>query len=176
MEGKEKGFSGKVKPFVLLDGRTVLVGPLVRSDYDELNRWVKKQYMSNVREAVIGLDSQERMELLLAALDKAAMLTFQFGVGREILMGNAYGQARFAYQMIDRPPFSFDEFVSLLFPGDLLDEPGIKCVTDMINTAFDLPPVDLGGETEAGGEGEEKPVGEEGSVVEPEVAKVENGE
>ena len=118
----------KKYPFTLPDGTNVLV-------------------RENVREAWLGLGEQEKMELRLAALSRAATLTFQEGEGRDILLSDIQGFARLGYQLIDNPGLTFDEYFKIIYPDGVLTEEGLKNIIDMMNAAYggeaELP-VDLG--------------------------------
>lgn len=126
----------KKSSYTLPNGQCVLLKILNRADYDSINQWIQKEYMKNVTEAVYGLDPISRQELLLAALDKAASLSFQFGNGKDILLGSAYGLTRLVYQLIDNPPFTFDAFNQLVFPQTFLTVDGLMTITQMLRTAY----------------------------------------
>lgn len=136
MAGISKEILNKRVPFNLLGKTDLLLRPLGRADYDALNQWVKKQYMANVKEATSALDPTEKQEFLLAALSQASKLTFQYGDGREILMESAYGLSRLAYQLIDKPMFSFEEFNGMLFPDTFLNLEGMTAIAEMIETTY----------------------------------------
>ena len=126
----------KKYPFTLLNGTAVLVKAYGPRDYEELNRWVRKKYMENVREACIGLDEQEKLELRLAALSKAARLTFQEGEGRDIVLSDIQGFARLGYQLIVDTGLTFDEYFKIIYPDGILTEDGLKSIIDMMNVAY----------------------------------------
>lgn len=141
-------------PFTLPNGKTVLLKQLTITEYDAINKWVKKKYMENVREACMGLDEQTKLELRLAALDKAATLSFQTTEGREILFGDIEGFAYMAYQTIESPAISFKDFYSILYPDGILTETGIKCIIEMMSAAYegDADAEELKKELSPGGE------------------------
>lgn len=122
--------------FTLPNGTVVLLKPYTITEYDALNKWVKKKYMENVREACMGLDEQSKLELRLAALDKAASLSFQTVEGRDILFGDIEGFAYMAYQTIVSPSIQFKDFYSMLYPDGILTEDGVKCIMDMLSAAY----------------------------------------
>lgn len=128
--------------FELPSGQAVLLKPLKREDYEELNKWVRKQYLENVREACIGLNPAEKQDLLEAALSHAAKLSFQHGDGREILLESAYGLARLVYQMIYKPEMSFDRFNSVLFPDGFMTVEGMDTLSAMLETGYGVLPKD----------------------------------
>ena len=122
-------------PFELPDGTTVLIKHITARDYDELNRWVRQQYMANCSEATRYMNVVEKQEFMLAAMAHAATLDFLHGDGRSILYGSTYGMTRLCYQMIQNPPFSFEQFKAMLFPEDFVEEKGLWIVGDMLNLA-----------------------------------------
>jgi hypothetical protein len=124
------------KPFTFNDGVTVLVRPLQLKDYKELDEWVRAEYMKNISSALTSLDPVERQTFLMTALDRVASLTFQYGLGSEILHGNAFGLCRLAYQLIDNPPFTFEGFVEKLFPGMVFTETGLQTVVSLSNLVY----------------------------------------
>ena len=125
----------RTHPFELPNGETVLIKHITSKDYDELNTWIRKQYMENCGEATQYMNIVEKQEFMLAALAHAASLTFLYGDGRDILFGSVYGMARLCYQMIQNPPFSFEKFKNMLFPEDFIEEQGVLVVGDMLNLA-----------------------------------------
>ncbi|MGI5832954.1 MAG: hypothetical protein ACOX6D_10585 [Thermoguttaceae bacterium] len=125
------------KPFTFKDGTTILVRPLQMTDYKELDEWVRSEYMRNVSSALKVLGSVERQTFLMAALDRVSSLTFQYGLGSEIINGNAFGLCRLAYQLIDNPPFTFEGFVEKLFPGMIFSEEGIQTVVTISNMVYE---------------------------------------
>ena len=134
-------------PFTLPDGTNVLVRAYGVEDHTAVNRWIRLKYMENVREACIGLGESEKMELRLAALSRAATLTFQEGEGRDILLSDIQGFARLGYQLIDNPALTFDEYFKIIYPDGVLTEEGLKNIIDMMNVAYGgeaETPVDLG--------------------------------
>lgn len=127
-------------PFTLLDGTAVLVRPYSTDDLEALNRWVKKKYLENVREACIGLDEAEQLELRIAALDKAARLSFQYGDGREIMMDDIQGFAYLGYLLIENPGFSFDDYFHKLYPDGALSKDGLTNLITMMGVAYGETP------------------------------------
>ena len=126
----------KKYPFTLPDGTAVLVRAYGVDDHTAVNRWIRLKYRENVREACLGLDEQEKMELRLAALSRAATLTFQEGEGRDILLSDIQGFARLGYQLIDNPGLTFDEYFKIIYPDGILTEDGLKNIIDMMNAAY----------------------------------------
>ena len=122
--------------YTLPNGKKVILKPLAREDYDVLNKWVQTQYMRNVKDACEGLSAAERMELQLAALSYAATLNFQSGDGQQILFNNAYGLSRLTYQLIENPPFSFEEYDNMLFPNSMLCADGLETMNDIMKIAY----------------------------------------
>lgn len=142
-DGRQRGRDNRMakktlkKPFTFKDGTTILVRPLQMTDYKELDEWVRSEYMRNVSSALKVLGSVERQTFLMAALDRVSSLTFQYGLGSEIINGNAFGLCRLAYQLIDNPPFTFEGFVEKLFPGMIFSEEGIQTVVTISNMVYE---------------------------------------
>ena len=125
--------------------------------------------MENVREACIGLGESEKMELRLAALSRAATLTFQEGEGRDILLSDIQGFARLGYQLIDNPALTFDEYFKIIYPDGILTEDGLKNIIDMMNAAYGGEPeipVDSGDAVKEGEETVETESGNDGRTGE----------
>lgn len=120
-------------PFTLPNGTAITLKHITQKDYEELDKWVRQQYMKNVTEATRYLNVVEKQEFLLAALGKAAKLTFQWGEGRDILFGSCYGMARLMYQMVQNPPFAFDAFRDMLYPDGFITLEGITLLGDMLS-------------------------------------------
>ena len=125
------------KPFTFRDGTTVLVRPLTMEDYKVLDEWVRSEYMKNVSAALKVLGAVERQTFLMTALDRVASLTFQYGLGSEILNGNAFGLCRLAYQLIENPPFSFEGFFEKVFPEHRFSDEGLQMVVDLSNMVYE---------------------------------------
>ena len=156
-------------PFTLPDGTNVLVRAYGVEDHTAVNRWIRLKYMENVREACIGLGEQEKMELRLAALSRAATLTFQEGEGRDILLSDIQGFARLGYQLIDNPTLTFDEYFKTIYPDGILTEDGLKNIIDMMNAAYGGEPeipVDSGDAVKEGEETVETESGNDGRTGE----------
>ena len=125
------------KPFTFKDGTTVLVRPLTLDDYHVLDEWVRSEYMKNVSAALKALGAVERQTFLMTALDRVASLTFQYGLGSEILNGNAFGLCRLAYQLIENPPFTFEGFFEKVFPEHRFTDEGLQTVVDLSNMVYE---------------------------------------
>ena len=80
----------RTHPFVLSNGETVLIKHITSKDYDELNTWIRNQYMANCTDATTDMNIVEKQEFRLAALSHAASLTFLYGDGRDILFGSVF--------------------------------------------------------------------------------------
>jgi len=132
-------------PFTLPNGTPVILKHITAKDYEELDVWVRQQYMKNVTLATDGMNAVEKQELLMAALAYCAKLTFQYGDGRDILFGSAYGMSRLMYQMIQNPPFTFEQFRDMLFPEGFVNVEGMDLLGKMLsltNTGEIQPDVD----------------------------------
>ena len=127
----------KKKPFTFKDGTTVLVRPLTLDDYHVLDEWVRSEYMKNVSAALKALGAVERQTFLMTALDRVASLTFQYGLGSEILNGNAFGLCRLAYQLIENPPFTFEGFFEKVFPDHIFSDEGLQTVVNLSNMVYE---------------------------------------
>lgn len=125
------------KPFTFKDGTTVLVRPLTLDDYHVLDEWVRSEYMKNVSAALKVLGAVERQTFLMTALDRVASLTFQYGLGSEILNGNAFGLCRLAYQLIENPPFTFEGFFEKVFPEHRFSDEGLQTVVDLASLVYE---------------------------------------
>jgi len=120
-------------PFTLPNGTHLLLKHITQKDFEDLDVWVRQQYMKNTNQATEGMNVVEKQEFRLAALAYAATLTFQYGEGRDILYGSAWGMARLMYQMIQNPPFSFDEFKVMLYPDGYVNPEGTELLGRMLS-------------------------------------------
>jgi len=131
--------------FTLPDGTPVIVKHITQKDFEELDVWVRQQFMKNATDATRYMNAVEKQEFMIAALKEAAKLTFQYGDGRDILYGSAYGMARLMYQMIQNPPMSFEQFKTTIYPDGFVTPDGLKLLGDMLsitNTGEVQPDVD----------------------------------
>jgi len=124
-------------PFTLPNGTVVTIYPLTERDYNEIDAWIKHQYMENVVSACGMLPREEREQLMKVALEEAAALTFQHGQGNKILLSSTFGVSRLAYQLIRQgTSMTFDEFHKVLFPGGFLTIEGTKALNDMLTSVY----------------------------------------
>ena len=124
-------------PFTLPNGTVVTIYPLTERDYNEIDAWIKHQYMTNVVSACNMLPREEREQLMKVALEEAAALTFQHGQGNKILLSSTFGVSRLAYQLIRQgTSMTFDEFHKVLFPDGFLTIEGTKALNDMLTSVY----------------------------------------
>ena len=132
-------------PFTLPDGTPVILKHITHKDFEELDVWVRQQFMKNAADATRYMNVVEKQEFMIAALAHAAKLTFQYGDGRDILYGSAYGMARLMYQMIQNPPMSFEQFKTMLYPEGFVTPEGTDLLGKMLsltNTGEIQPDID----------------------------------
>ena len=124
-------------PFTLPNGTVVQLFPLTERDYNEIDAWIKHQYMENVVSACERLPREERAQLMKVALEEAAALTFQHGHGNKILLSSTYGVSRLAYQLIRKgTSMTFDEFHRVLFPDGFLTVEGTEAMNRMLTSVY----------------------------------------
>lgn len=129
-------------PFTLPNGTVVNLHPLTERDYNEIDAWIKHQYMENVVSACNRLPREEREQLMKVALEEAAALTFQHGQGNKILLSSTFGVSRLAYQLIRKgTTMTFDEFHSVLFPDGFLTVAGTQALNNMLTSVYRSMPV-----------------------------------
>jgi hypothetical protein len=124
-------------PFTMPDGTGVTLFPLTERDHNEIDAWIKHQYMENVVSACNMLPREEREQLMKVALEEAATLTFQHGQGNKILLSSTFGVARLAYQLIKKgTSMTFEEFHHLLFPEGYLTVQGSEALNNMLTSVY----------------------------------------
>jgi len=124
-------------PFTLPNGTVATIHPLTERDHNEIDAWIKHQYMENVVSACNMLPREEREQLMKVALEEAATLTFQHGHGNKILISSTFGVARLAYQLIKKgTTMTFEEFHSLLFPEGYLTVEGTETLNSMLTSVY----------------------------------------
>ena len=76
-------------------------------------------------------------EMMFQATDRAAKMSYQNQDGLEVLMESVHGLARIAYELIDNPKLTFEQFDELMFPGidDALFD-NYERVYGMINAVY----------------------------------------
>lgn len=102
---------------ITLDGKRYSLTPLGDQDISELDLWVRKQYLSNIRNSFEDGTSQETIDReMQQAYTIAASITSMEGIGLKILTSYK-GIARLAWQSIKKshPNITCEEFTSQMF-------------------------------------------------------------
>lgn len=129
--------TGAPRPLVFADGTTYRFSPMSDKDIDELDMWVRAQFVRVARESLRGSDvSQiERDEIIRMAMREAMGLTFLWGPGAALMQTTA-GLVRQAWQSIKKchPEVTEDELRKQLLDPENIN--ALKAITGEVN----LPP------------------------------------
>jgi len=113
------------------NGTELEISPLTSQNIHELDEWLKAMYLEEAAKVVKYLSPDQQNAFLQARMDKAMILTCLFGEGRQILFSNVYGLARFTYQAVRAPQMTFEQYHTLLFPDDLMNDAGLDFLVNL---------------------------------------------
>jgi len=117
MKDENYKVAGAAIPIEFSDGTSYLVSPLSDKDIEELNEWVRSEYISMVRRS--GASPEE----MGVAFNEAAGIQWMSGVGSK-MMASVNGMARLVYQgcLKKHPNISYEKLRELLFHPDNLEK------------------------------------------------------
>ena len=119
--------------FKLPNGTEITLRLPLAKDIENLDKWFRQTYIQQANETVKMLPDSVQKQFMLDVLDKAMILSTQFGDGRQMLFANVYGAARFLYSHIaEQDKMSFEQFHEILYPGGFIVEAGQVAFADML--------------------------------------------
>lgn len=140
---------------LMLEGRTFYMSPLDDRDIDELTNWLQSEIIETARKFIRNapdMDSDERQEMLGAAMAYAATLTYGEPKSKPYI-GTIKGVARMFYQgLLKRHKnLSFDEFRPFVKTKEAIDT--AMAIWTKLNVQKHL---NAGGEGQPAGESSEQ--------------------
>ena len=110
--------------------------PLVK-DVESLDKWLRQIYTQQANDTVKMLPDTVQKQFMLDVLDKAMMLSSQFGDGRSMLFANVYGTVRFMYSHIaESDTLTFEQFHEILFKDGFIVDAGVNALADMLRMMY----------------------------------------
>ena len=123
--------------FKLPNGTEVTLRLPLAKDIESLDKWFRQTYIQQANETVKMLPDTVQKQFMLDILDKAMILSTQFGDGRHMLFANIYGAARFLYSHIaEQDKMTFEQFHDILYPGGFIAEEGQVAFADMLRVLY----------------------------------------
>jgi hypothetical protein len=123
--------------FHLSDKHDVTLRLQTATDIESLDKWLRQTYTQQASETVKLLPDTVQKQFMLDVLDKAMMLSSQFGDGRSMLFANIYGTARFVYShLAEQNTLTFERFHDILFPEGFLLESGQIALGEMLRLIY----------------------------------------
>ena len=123
--------------FTLPNGVTVQIAPLKQDNFENLTKWIRRRYMQNIRMVLEDFPLEEQEKLLNRAVKDAALMSVKTEEGLQVLYESVYGYARLCYELIQEPPFTFDEFSKIIFPDPTNHSLYIDVLSKMFFTVYD---------------------------------------
>lgn len=113
---------GKVRTEIKLDGETYFASPLSDKDIQELDLYVRQQFMSSVYDTLPkGLDQADKDHAIQQAQITCARMTFMSGEGSRII-STVPGMTRLTWQMLhhNHPDLTIEElYKKLMSPANI---------------------------------------------------------
>jgi hypothetical protein len=126
-----------MEKFKLPNGTEITLRVPLAKDIESLDKWFRQTYIQQANETVKMLPDTVQKQFMLDVLDKAMILSTQFGDGRNMLFANVYGAARFLYSHIaEQDKMTFEQFHEILFPGGFLVDEGQIAFADMLRLLY----------------------------------------
>jgi hypothetical protein len=123
--------------FTLPNKSVVMLRLPLAKDVENLDKWLRLQYMQQANEVMKMLPDGVQKEYMLDVMEKAMILSSQFSPGRDMLFANVYGVTRFVYSHIqENTTMTFEQFHEILFPDGFLVEEGQVALADMLRLAY----------------------------------------
>jgi hypothetical protein len=124
-------------PYTLSNNQVVNLRPHFAKDIESIDSWVRNLYIQQANNTVKLLPDTVQKSFMLDVLDKAMMLTTQFGDGRSMLFANVYGTARFIYSHIaEQDSITFEQFHEMVYPDGFVVDSGTKALIEMLQILY----------------------------------------
>ena len=101
--------------FKLPNGDIVELKMLEELEFENLSKWIRVQYMRNMRMAISELPKAEQDALLFKAANQAALMSSRTTEGMQVLYESVHGYSRMCYEMIKNPKMSYEEFDNMVY-------------------------------------------------------------
>ena len=137
MEAKEKPVLKEIADYTLPNGLVIQIGPLQQENFENLNKWIRRRYMQNIRSVLEDFPIDEQEKLLNRAVKDAALMSVKTEEGLQVLYESVNGYARLCYELIRNPTISFEEFCKILFSNDNDYSVFANVLHDMFFTVYD---------------------------------------
>ena len=125
----------ETKDFTLPNGNVVKLGILKEQNFENLTKWIRQQYMRNIREAISELPKAEQDSIMFKAASEAALMSSRTEDGLKVLYESVHGYARMCYELIQNPSISFDDFDKMTFAGGSYVD-GLESLNKMFYTVY----------------------------------------
>ena len=123
--------------YTLPNGREINLRTPTVKDVDSIDSWLRQTYINQANETVKLLPDTVQKSFMLDVLDKAMILSTQFGDGRSMMFANVYGAARFVYSHIaEQDIMTFEEFHGILYPEGFMIESGTNALIAMLGILY----------------------------------------
>ncbi len=136
-ETHEKPILKEIADFTLPNGLVIQIGPLQQESFENLNKWIRRRYLQNIRSVLADFPIDEQEKLLNRAVKDAALMSVKTEEGLQVLYESINGYARLCYEMIKNPTISFEEFCKIVFPNDNEYGAYADVLHDMFFTVYD---------------------------------------
>ena len=124
-------------PYTLSNGREINLRTPTVKDVDSIDSWLRQTYINQANETVKLLPDTVQKSFMLDVLDKAMILSTQFGDGRSMMFANVYGAARFVYSHVaEQDTMTFEEFHDILYPDGFMVETGTNALIAMLGVLY----------------------------------------
>lgn len=127
----------EVVDYKLPNGLVVQLGPLKQENFENLNKWIRRKYMQNIRSVLEDFPLDEQEKLLNRAVKDAALMSVKTEEGLQVLYESVHGYARLCYELIKTPPLTFAEFDSILFPDHIAYATNANVLSEMFFSVYD---------------------------------------
>lgn len=125
----------ETKDFILPNGENVKLGALKEQNFENLTKWIRQQYMKNIREVIAELPKEEQDSIMLRVVKDVAMMTSRTEDGLKVLYESVHGYARMCYELIRNPQIDFEQFDKVVFDGRDYVE-GLELLNKMFYTVY----------------------------------------
>ena len=126
----------ETKDFTLPNGENVKLGALKEENFDHLTKWIRQQYMRNIREAISELPKAEQDSIMFKAASEAALMSSRTEDGLKVLYESVHGYARMCYELIQNTVLTFEGFDALIFRDKTDYMKGVEVLNNMFYAVY----------------------------------------